>query len=352
MGMSLMARKSGWNEPNLAPTEARRQHYVPESYLRAFLGPDGKVRVIDLMEGREYRTSPDNAAVESGYYDIKTEIGTLSAESWLARIESRAGPVIRKLTDDPSTITTLPDEEEMRLARFLAALRFRGPWFRKLSGSLDRQVVGFSKKIAKGYLFNTEAADKAEAIWDEWSKKPDEWWLASEEPVQQAQTTAGLLSEVQGFANLLRAMPWRAGLTSEPIYASDNPVSGFVGRPRFPHTGPAFADLNYFVPMSPTVLLKIMPLETQERDSPLRPRGGRDARAFSIWETAFARDVVTSEANRFLYGEGRILPRQHAAEFFNRFALSLLPLTVQAELNELERTLELQRNLRRHWRNE
>jgi hypothetical protein len=57
-----------WNEPNLGPTKVKRQHYVPQLFLRAF-SLDDKIRVVDLNEGREYRTSIANVAVESHFYD-------------------------------------------------------------------------------------------------------------------------------------------------------------------------------------------------------------------------------------------------------------------------------------------
>ncbi len=59
-----------WNEPNLSPTNVKRQHYVPQLLLRAF-AVDGKVRVVDIdSEGKEYKTSTANIAVEKHFYDM------------------------------------------------------------------------------------------------------------------------------------------------------------------------------------------------------------------------------------------------------------------------------------------
>src|ERR671919_1197487 len=111
-----------WNEANLAPTEAKRQHYVPRMYLEAFTGVDGKIRVLDLDDEKEFRTSVQNAAVENYFNDIEVGDECLSTEDWLSELEGLASPVIAKLINDPSSICSLSLDEEYRIARFVTAL--------------------------------------------------------------------------------------------------------------------------------------------------------------------------------------------------------------------------------------
>ena len=67
-------------EPNLSKTEVKRQHYIPQMYLRPF-AVDGKIRVVDLDGGkREYKTSVGNVAVESHFYNVNVEDLRLSTE--------------------------------------------------------------------------------------------------------------------------------------------------------------------------------------------------------------------------------------------------------------------------------
>ncbi len=47
-------RDDMWNDPILSQSQTRRQHYVPRFYLKPFVRPDGKLRVSDLQENREY----------------------------------------------------------------------------------------------------------------------------------------------------------------------------------------------------------------------------------------------------------------------------------------------------------
>lgn len=79
-----------WDEPNLSPTNVKRQHYVPQVLLRAF-AVEGKVRVVDLdSEGKEYKTSNANIAVEKHFYDMNLTDIRVSTEDWLAQLEGDA----------------------------------------------------------------------------------------------------------------------------------------------------------------------------------------------------------------------------------------------------------------------
>ena len=74
-----------WNELNLSPTEVKRQHYVPQVLLCAF-AVDGKVRVVDLdSEGKEYRTSTANVAVEKHFYNVDLADIPLHSETGTTR---------------------------------------------------------------------------------------------------------------------------------------------------------------------------------------------------------------------------------------------------------------------------
>ena len=133
-----------WNEPNLKQTDVKRQHYVPKCFLESFTGPEGLLRVINLDNHQEFRTSPANAAVEGHYYDITIDGEILSTETWLARLESDTCPILKRLIADPDEMTTLSNEDEIRITRFLAALRFRTPQFRSW---MDETLDLVSEKI-------------------------------------------------------------------------------------------------------------------------------------------------------------------------------------------------------------
>ena len=117
-------------EPNLSKTGVKRQHYIPQMYLRPF-AVNGKIRVIDLDGGkREYKTSVGNVAVEGHFYNVNVEDLRLSTEDWLAELEGAAVPVLNKLIENPPSILSLSLEEELITSRFITALRFSHQLFR------------------------------------------------------------------------------------------------------------------------------------------------------------------------------------------------------------------------------
>ncbi len=325
-----MNKQKFWNELNLGRTGVKRQHYVPQLLLRTF-AVNGKILISDLKNGTEHRTSIANAAVETHFYDMKIEGIQVSTEDWLAQLEGEAAPVIERLLDDHSNISSLSIKEELHMARFITALRFRTPTFRdyndKMTASMLQQIKGMIKK----QIYHQHDKLKADAIWEEIKNKPDHWWFQEAEPQQLATTTNFMLGEVQGFANILRAAPWRIGFVPDSIrlYTSDNPAAGYLSPVRIPGEGAAFSSFTYFMPLSPRVLLKIERRPNRKGNKKLEPRGERQRGDFSEWEISFARHVVTNDAMRYLFGEGPIVPKDCAASCLERIDRAKLGFTVQ-----------------------
>ncbi len=161
-------RDEMWNEPVLGETETKRQHYVPRFFLKSFGRPDGKLRVSDLQENREYVSSLENVAVQSGFYDVELGGHVYSAEDWLGELESNAATVLRCVIDDPSAIATLTWEEENALARFIAALIVRTPRKRQ---ELDDALGGVFSQIEqnlKRQFLSQFGEHQGLAIYREW----------------------------------------------------------------------------------------------------------------------------------------------------------------------------------------
>lgn len=307
-----------WNESVLSPTEVKLQHYVPRFYLRAFADTKGQIHVVDMEPpGREFDTGVAVVAVEKGFYDIDIGSATLSTESWLAELEGSALPVLRGLIDDPDMVLGLSLEEEMALARFLAAFRFRTPAFRDQLDALKQQMVAHAKRIATGYVRNNYPEAQAKLMLEAWEEQPDDWWLGNSAPSSTAETAAGMLSEVQGYANLLWAMPWRIGrVPSElPLYTSDNPLAGRIPPIRPWWEGGAFGSLRYYVPLSPDVLMQIDPVSRKAKGEGADLRGNRRRRDFDHWQTRYALMTVSSQARRFIFGSAPAIPREQAIEW-------------------------------------
>ena len=314
-----------WNEPVLGQTQTKRQHYVPRFYLKPFGRPDSKLRVSDLQEDREYVSSVENVAVQSRFYDVDLGGHAYSAEDWLGELEGDAATVLRCLIDDPSAISILTWDQENALARFIAALIVRTPRKRQeLDNALD-DVFSQIEQNLEGQFVSQFGEKQGLAKFTEWQAKPFHERYEEEEPNQPASTTNYLLSEVQGLANLLRAAPWRIGNTSEHkrLYTSDNPVSRYLRPVRPWREVGAFSSFDYFLPLSPEVLLKIERRpDTADLGKAASPWGERRKKEFSGWEISMARHIITRDAPRYLYGDGLVVPKLCAASCLDRIELA------------------------------
>ena len=320
-----MTGMNRWNEPILSQTQTKRQHFVPRHYLKPFSRGDGTIRVVDFQEERDYATSLTNAAVQSRFYDVVRDGQDYSAEDWLADLENNAASALRRLLDNPSSIASFTDEDEDALSRFVAALIFRTPSKRQ---EIDRhlgEVFSQIERTLKGQFVHQHGEAEGLAEYEQWQAKPFHEKYGEHESPQPADTTNSLLGEVQGFANLLRAAPWRIGsvIGSLRLYTSDNPVSRFLRPIRPSWESEAFSSFDYFLPLSPNILLKIDrrhdSLNSKE-DADLR--GARRKRDFSEWEVSMARHIVSCDATRYLYGDGTLVSKDCAVSCLSRVEMT------------------------------
>ena len=300
-----------WNEPILAPTDVKRQHYAPVLFLKSFANPSGKIRVFDLDDGTEFRTAPTNAAVQKNFNDLEIRGTILSTEEWLGQLENAAAPILRALIESPDNITQLSDQEEMHLARFITALRFRTPEFRiNMSGMIDPIVERSTAMLQKQVI--AKHGEEAASAWDEIKQKYDEQLYGEPGGSQPADLSTFSLGDVQGLANILWGAPWRIGHVSAnlKLYTSDNPVAAFQHPVREWWETAAFGSLIYYVPLSPSVLLKVERRLDGFDESD--PGGSRRRRDFTSEETSVTRHVVSRETTKYTFGDGLIVPRECA----------------------------------------
>ncbi len=311
--------KRYWNEPNLGFTNVKRQHYVPQLFLRPFAADNGNLSVYDLEDGQLFATGIQNAAAISRYYDLDIQIPEelelpsgirVSTESWLSEVERAAAPLIGRLIDDPASLVGMSGGERNDLARFFAAQYFRVPAYRNFIRTTQENLVGRMKAMAKNLIFNRFEQGDAEEIWAIQDAFPDHKWLGGEEPMSEPLDVASMLQEVQGFANLLQAMNWRVGRVPAPtLYTSDNPLASHVKPVREWWDLPAFANVDYYIPLSPAVLLRMQP---RKMDGEVR-EGEREAADFSNWDASVARHVVSDTATRYLFGSSAPVSRECAS---------------------------------------
>ena len=314
--------RRGRIEPVLAPTDAKNQHFVPRGYLRAFEVEHNSSERQLLIVGADgqpigHRSSKVVAASPHGY-NVKTGNGALSIEDWLDKqIENPGIPLLRRLIDDPSAIERLSAEEEVIIARFIAAAMFR---VEKRYESVDALAgaVARMKEMARGWAQGKMGIELGNKAADQWDKEPDHVWLGSDTPYEFAGFATNFLEGVQGWANLLLSMSWTCGRVPNPtLFTSDNPVSRFA-RPDSDEIPHGFTAIDYYVALAPGVLLVIgrWPADA----SLVTPTGPRAARNFTAWDAGVARNVIAADCDKEMYGEYANISKASAVAQMRRVA--------------------------------
>ena len=283
-------------------TEAKRQHHVPRTYLRAFAeAGDGIVPWRDLETGRTGRASVDNLAVEKRYYDFDFQGVTVSAEPWLAEVEAKAAPWLQLLRET-SDEGAIGPEGVLCLSRFAAAQFFRSPSFRsqmeRYKEDLATGIKEFARQVLPPEFFQLR------------EDQPDEVWLGQQPGEDSAVEDAlWMLGGTQGYANLLVfCMEWT--LLEAPdgarFYTSDTPIARRTSHLDDGVLPGSFVSYDYYLPISPLRALRIRPRRGFGSD--LR-RASILRRKASKWEVSLANSLQSASAVRFLYGRGPWIDR-------------------------------------------
>jgi hypothetical protein len=121
------------------PNEPKRQHILPEAYLRRFTDERGDLWVIDRKLGVVRRQSPEVTTAENEMYTIDADDGQRDRRVELALAELVDGPGQQpiKTLDDGRRLT---GDEAAKLAVFAAAFYVRTPAFRQQHHQMAEQM--------------------------------------------------------------------------------------------------------------------------------------------------------------------------------------------------------------------
>lgn len=127
-----------------AGQEPRRHHLVPRFYLERW-AVDGRVRVVDLLRGRNaYELSPAQAALETDFYRLDEpddETSPVYWEAWLSEVERKAAASIVRV--DAAGPGAMDDEAHQWLCLFLSVQMTRSR-----SARLRRRAM-FAEQMAR-----------------------------------------------------------------------------------------------------------------------------------------------------------------------------------------------------------
>jgi hypothetical protein len=262
-----------------------KHHYIPQFYLRLWLGDDGQLRVF--KQGHHSQISTKRVFTKQTGYAIDlytlpgvTEETKQNVERFFMSFVDDSAVKAR----DMLLAGEIPTHANIRhsWARFLLSLVFRNP----------EEVAKFKRHFRETLLApDAEFQRRYEAERGEGDPELFEDWIDQKDPAHAERSAVLIMTRLMEDRNVLRlvrSMYWRAFDTSRmarKLVTSDRPVMMTNGLGRY--------DGHLAIPISPTKLFVAFTTLQCLEETVERRLGGliRDAN-----------DAATGQAKKFIYG--------------------------------------------------
>lgn len=280
----------------------KRQHFVPQCYLRSFsIGGRGtQVHVFDKERERTFVLSISDVASRRSYYDV-AEVDAAAGEAQFleksfASFEGRANATLQGViaAAERGTFTGLSAEERRLLAEFVALQWARTEEARKTAAQFWEAIPG---EILSAFPQLAEAAAAA--------KTPEGGKRLHAEKILSPTLVPRVIE------TLLRRR-WTV-LTSTgkwTFFTSDDPVVHASLVPPSPHYGDGICSesVEVAIPLSPRVLLSILPMAESETVQCLEVEPD-EVRRYNLMQIDQATAQIYASTGKFSLVERRI--REH-----------------------------------------
>ncbi len=294
----------------MADTETKKQHYVPQFYLRRFTDEDGKLHPLDLKNKRLSNPKPTSGIGYKHYYYAgrtgEPDEVSQQVESWLNQFEDAIAKelpvIIKKIVD----YQYLDDTDKYILSVFMSLMWLRSPAMREQIQSYEKQAAKvminwFDRETINKYLKDTgkvmtekEKDDLLEFM------RSDNWDLRVSNAQHLKFMTTHLGFGGPGFANMFYGMKWKIYIAkgNEQFITSDSPIVEWWLPPKTFY-GPTFLDRNKYFALTPEILIQLTyPMgSTKIKREALFSAQDKVVRLFNI--------LIASHAIEFAYGSNR-----------------------------------------------
>lgn len=276
-----MEDRAGQTEPqNRGTPRVRRQHYVPQFYLRRFTFDGERLHVYDKFRARRYVSSVANLATETGFYDFPHAIGDTQIvtpgnvfedpqylERVYARLETFIAGVVDSILLRLASGGAIPAIQRVALAMFIQNLHTRTSAYRAMIDQMFREAPDLLIKEGRDpFEYRDRFSDEVVAILHSALMAPAEF--------QQ---------ETYEVADMI----WIFGETDPeaPLYSSDNPVG--AGQSVLLHLSGSSS--HFALPLSPEyVLMAYGPdfVALEDLDDEIVPLNKKDVATLNSWQVA------------------------------------------------------------------
>ena len=302
-------------------TTPKRQHFIPRLHLQHFVGtePKGHVWTYDAQTGDVRSAIPEQTAVETHFYSVKTADGTMDTrlEEHLASVESNAAPIYEALLRGE-----LPTDPQKRVdfSTFIALMYSRTPAMRRMHAetvSRGAQIMNYaygSNEKAFGALMKRVEKDGGLVLNEEQKEKLRKDMLDPSGYILEIpkERTLPALGVADKLAPILFQMKWSIILPRHGFFiTTDNPLVREVD-PKTHH--PIYGD-HGFLNKTAQVVFSLSPQRL------LFMSWNKDARDIGVFERAHVEGInrgLAAQSDRYLYSHIRHKRLEKlAAEFKN-----------------------------------
>jgi hypothetical protein len=117
----------------------RRHHYVPQFYLRGFVGEKDQLFVVDRPSEKTFRTQPKNVATERDFNRVNVEgMDPAAVEKALSEFEGKVAPALERVKAAKSLANK---EDRDMVMNLICALAIRNPRQRTTVNGFISEIV-------------------------------------------------------------------------------------------------------------------------------------------------------------------------------------------------------------------
>lgn len=216
-------------------SKAKRQHYVPQSYLRGFTENGKQLFVFDKSTKEPFYTSVSKIASERYFYDLAESQDLEKAFAKLDGDYPHWRDSIIKTVENGEGITL---EYQAKLAFFIAMQIRRTRWFRNLNITIVKQIEEALTKLSDYFHEKYGVPLKLDPSLSQYLA-PNKEGMAKQAQIQSMRS----FSTVHDLGQILAQHIWIVGVnqTTQPFYTSDNPL---VRLPHKQHPARSYSGLR------------------------------------------------------------------------------------------------------------
>lgn len=245
-----------------------KQHFVPKFYFKRFADDGNRLQVLDIKNAKILKSRPYSGVCYADFYyaqqtGVPDEVSQ-EIETFLKATEDIVSSDYDRVAEDILNYKQIREEDQLRLAWFMAALWMRNPMMReninKMNEDMRKQIFkkysyfpGFEKSIQNIMKERGESANN-EAV-----QQVKELFQSGDYQLKMDNTShLDLMMEMKGFVNLVLAKKWRIYISlQERFITSDTPVIEIFPERKGPY-GPSFLDRKHVFVMTPKIVIEMI----------------------------------------------------------------------------------------------